>query len=178
LERLSQADGPSSVTMAKGQLAVVDAVHRLEIMDLLATYVEVIDDDRLEEWPQLFVEDCLYKIVPRENMVNGEGFPLMICDNQKMLRDRVTSLRHANIYPPIMYRHFMSAIRMAYCDSDTVEVAANYLILNTDIFGETHVFQTGRYQDVVVKTPEGWRFKSRIAIYDTARVQTLLAFPV
>ena len=27
-----------------------------------ADYARCIDDDRLEEWPSFFVEDCLYKV--------------------------------------------------------------------------------------------------------------------
>jgi len=30
-------------------------------------YPSTLDNDRLEEWPDLFTDDCLYEIVPREN---------------------------------------------------------------------------------------------------------------
>ncbi len=71
---------------------------RLEMQELQDRYIATIDNDRLEEWPGLFVEDCLYEIMPRENEDAGSASPLMRCDNAAMLRDRVLSLRHANIY--------------------------------------------------------------------------------
>src|SRR5262249_48685380 len=37
------------------------------VEELLHAYVEAIDDDRLEEWPEFFTESCLYRVVPREN---------------------------------------------------------------------------------------------------------------
>lgn len=36
-----------------------------DVQDLIARHAELIDDDRLEDWPALFVEDCVYKIMSR-----------------------------------------------------------------------------------------------------------------
>jgi len=38
-----------------------------EISRLQDRYLSTLDNDRLEEWPDLFTDDCLYEIVPREN---------------------------------------------------------------------------------------------------------------
>jgi anthranilate 1,2-dioxygenase small subunit len=40
------------------------------------------------------------------------------------------------------------------------------------------VFQAGRYVDRIVRTLDGWRYASKRVIYDTSRVQTLLATPI
>lgn len=156
---------------------------RLELQEFQDRYMAAIDDDRLEEWPGFFVEDCLYEIIPRENVDAGFSIPLMYCDNAAMLRDRVVSLRHANIFAQPIYRHFLSGLtcRMAGEDQagqERAEVSSSYLVVNTTTSGVSEVYQAGRYQDVVVRTPDGWRFKSKRAIYDTSRVQTLLAYPI
>ncbi len=44
---------------------------RLAIDDLFADYGAHLDADRLEDWLELFVEDCVYQIVPRENAELG-----------------------------------------------------------------------------------------------------------
>ena len=31
---------------------------------LLADYVYVLDEDVLDQWPDFFVDDCLYQIIP------------------------------------------------------------------------------------------------------------------
>ena len=41
-------------------------LHRLQ-----ERYVTVIDAGRLEEWPDLFTEDGVYEIVPKENVDSG-----------------------------------------------------------------------------------------------------------
>lgn len=155
-----------------------DLLIRLELMALLDHYASVIDNDRLEEWPGLFTEDCLYEIIPKENEESGLPAPVMYCDNNRMLRDRVLSLRNANIYEKPVYRHFISGLQWRQVDAETIDMASNYLVVNTGQEGQTSIYQAGRYADRVVRTAEGLRFKSRRVIYDTLRVQTLLAFPI
>ena len=43
-------------------LAVADRVAQLN-----AAYARAIDDDRLEQWPALFTDPCLYKITSAEH---------------------------------------------------------------------------------------------------------------
>ena len=151
---------------------------RLEMQDLQDRYIATIDNDRLEDWPGFFVEDCLYEIIPRENEDLGLPAPLIYCDSAAMLRDRVLSLRHANIFEKPAYRHMLSGFEVARVDADTVAMSSNYLVINTTQEGVSAVYQAGRYLDRVVQTPQGWRFKSKRAVYDTLRVQTLLAYPI
>src|SRR5690242_1528287 len=81
-----------------------------KITRLLSDYVLFIDDDRLEEWPEFFVEDCIYKIIPRENLRFKTRLPILYCENKNMLRDRVTALRSSSIYNLHYDRHIISNI--------------------------------------------------------------------
>jgi anthranilate 1,2-dioxygenase small subunit len=151
---------------------------RLEIQALLDRYVDVIDNDRLEQWPDLFVEDCLYEIIPRENEEAGFPAPVMRCDNRRMLRDRVIALRNANIFAPQSYRHFLSGLAVTAFDEASVEFASNYLVINSNQAGESFVYQTGRYLSRAVRAPGGWLFASKRCVFETSRVRTLLAIPI
>ena len=51
-------------------------------------------------------------------------------------------------------------------------------MIQTRSNGESFVYQAGRYLDRIVRTPEGWRYQQRRVVYDTLRVQTLLATPI
>ena len=90
----------------------------------------------------------------------------------------MVSLRKANIYEKPAYRHFLSGFAWKQVDAHRFEATCNYLVVNTSLRGETQIYQAGKYFDVIVRTPEGWRFASKRAVYDTSRVQTLLAFPI
>lgn len=158
--------------------AIESIVLWFEIQQLQERYCAALDNDRLEEWATLFTADCLYEIVPKENADMGLPIGVIHCDNQRMLRDRVLSLRHANIFEEHASRHLTSGLQLTTVDADTVDAESSYVVVQTRTNGESFVYQAGRYLDRVVRTPEGWRYQKRRAIYDTSRVQTLLATPI
>jgi anthranilate 1,2-dioxygenase small subunit len=148
-------------------------LHRLQ-----ERYISVIDSDRLEEWPDLFTEDGVYEIIPKENSDLGLPMGIMHCFGRPMMRDRITSLRKANVFEPHTYRHMTSGLEFKQIDADTIDMQSNYVVVQTLTDGESRVYQAGRYLDRVVRTTDGWRYRSKRAVYDTSRVQTLLVTPV
>jgi anthranilate 1,2-dioxygenase small subunit len=159
--------------MALREMMLWYDLHRLQ-----ERYVSIIDTDRLEEWPDLFTEDCVYEIVPKENAELGLPVGIMHCFGRSMLRDRVVSLRKANVFESHTYRHLTSGLEFTSIDADTIEMQSNYVVVQTLTNGESQVYQAGRYFDRVVHTAEGWLYQSKRAIYDTSRVQTLLVTPI
>lgn len=157
-------------------LAPVDLHY--QVGKLLSDYVECIDDDRLEEWPQLFVEDCLYQVIARENADRGLPTSAMYCDSRGMLRDRVVALRHANIYAKHYYRHVLSNVNVKGVQDGEVVVQSNYVVLQTLVEGDTKVFNAGKYLDRIVATPDGLRFKRKVVVFDTYRIPNLLVTPL
>lgn len=145
---------------------------------LFADYCAALDEGGLEAWPELFTEDGLYRMIARENYAHGFPVALLYFDNRAMMRDRVYSLRHANIFQAHRYRHAQSAVRVTSRGNEGVRVSSSYIVLQTLIDGVTNVYQAGSYYDLLVDTPDGLRFKERVCVYDTSRVQTLLATPV
>lgn len=155
-----------------------DLMTRLELTDFQDRYVACLDNDRIEEWPGHFIEDCLYEIISKENEDMGLPAPVIHCDNARMLRDRIIALRNANIYEKPAYRHCLSGMEWQQTAEGEYSVQTSYVVINTSQEGTSSIYQAGLYKDVVVRTPEGLRFRSKRCIYDTLRVQTLLAFPI
>ncbi|MFM0227391.1 anthranilate 1,2-dioxygenase small subunit AndAd [Paraburkholderia dipogonis] len=150
----------------------------IDLHMLQSRYVNALDNDRLEAWPDFFVEDCLYEIVPRENDDAGLPIGIIHCTNKRMLRDRVVSLRNANIFEEHSYRHMTSGLTVLEQSADEVRTESSYIVVQTLTNGESFVYQAGRYLDRVVRTPNGWRYAEKRVIYDTSRVRTLLATPI
>ncbi len=149
-----------------------------ELNMLQNQYISNLDNDRLEAWPTLFTEDCLYEIVPKENADMGLPVGIIHCTNQKMLRDRVVSLRHANIFEEHTYRHMTSGLTITSDQDDVIETESSYVVVQTLANGESNVYQAGKYYDRVVRTADGLGYRSKRVVYDTSRVQTLLATPI
>lgn len=149
-----------------------------ELSMLQNQYINTLDNDRLEAWPALFTEDCVYEIVPKENADMGLPIGIIHCTNRKMLRDRVVSLRHANIFEEHSYRHMTSGLAVIAEKDGVIETESNYVVVQTRTNGESDVYQAGKYYDRVVRTPDGLRYQRKRVVYDTSRVQTLLATPI
>ena len=155
---------------------------RSAVEDLIHAYVQCIDDDRLEEWPDFFTEDCLYQIMPRENADQGLPIAVMYCDSRGMLQDRVVAHRKANLFAPHLYRHLVSALRVTDQDKGMVTARSNYAVFRTALdpinYGTTEVYSVGEYRDKIVFVDGVAKFQERIVIVDTSRIQSLLVTPL
>jgi anthranilate 1,2-dioxygenase small subunit len=155
---------------------------RVVVEDLMHAYVHCIDEDRLEEWPSFFAAECVYKIIPRENLDQDLPIPLMSCDSQGMLGDRVTAHRQANIFGPHFYRHMVSSILLTQQDDGLIAARSNYVVFRTwaDVvqYGSTEVFSAGAYRDQIVFEDGRAKFRQRLVIVDTCRVDSLLVTPL
>lgn len=158
------------------QMSRRDLQH--DVQELIARHAELIDDDRLEEWPDLFVEDCVYNVIPRENEDRGMPLGVIYCDSRGMLIDRVVSLRKANIYPTHHYRHVLSTARITAVDGEVVRTQTSYVVFQTRNDGQTTIYNAGKYIDEIVATDAGLKFRSKKAVFDTNRVDTLMVRPV
>jgi anthranilate 1,2-dioxygenase small subunit len=144
---------------------------------LHARYAHALDADRLEEWPQLFTENGSYRIATAENEARGLPLPVLYAEGRPMLRDRIASLRHANIYEPQRYRHLLSSILVERIDEARASSVANFLVLRVMENGDTLLFASGRYVDRIALAPEP-RYEERVVICDSRRFDTLLAIPL
>src|SRR5260370_9525837 len=75
-------------------------VIKLEAAELLDEYVQCLDDDRIEEWPEFFVDTGVYKIVSRENVERNLPVATMSCTSKGMMKVRVWAIRKASGYSP------------------------------------------------------------------------------
>jgi 3-phenylpropionate/cinnamic acid dioxygenase small subunit len=94
-----------------------------------------------------------------------------------MLRDRVASLRHANIYEPQRYRHIVSAVLAERLSDSVAKSVSNFMVVRVMENGDTLLFATGRYLDRIALAPEP-RYEERVVICDSRRFDTLLAIPL
>ena len=81
----------------------------LRVAELNAAYAATIDADKLEAWPDFFVESCVYKITSAENRKCGYSAGIVYADSRAMLHDRVTALRTANIVACVKFSKLVMA---------------------------------------------------------------------
>lgn len=149
---------------------------QLAVERLHARYAHALDADRLEEWPQFFTESGRYRIATAENEERGLPLAVLYAEGRAMMRDRIQSLRHANIYEPQRYRHMISAVLVEPVDAGVVRSIAHFVVIRIMQGGETVIFASGRYVDRI--DLREMQYEERVVICDSRRFDTLLAIPL
>jgi 3-phenylpropionate/cinnamic acid dioxygenase small subunit len=156
----------------------VDAALHFKVQDLNARYVHAIDENRLEEWPDFFAEDGRYRITTVENVERGLPLSIMSATSRAMMRDRINSLRNANVYESQRYRHAVGTPLIEPGDG-IVRAVTNFLVARIMHTGETTLFATGRYEDRIALSGDAPpRFLEKTVILDSRQIDTLLAIPL
>ena len=150
----------------------------LRVAELNAAYAAAIDTDRLEAWPDFFIDDCLYKITSAENHRRGYSAGIVYADSRAMLRDRVTALRTANIYERQSYRHIVGLPVIGATGTDGIAAETPFLVARIMRDGRTDLFATGVYLDRIHGEEGGLRFAERVVVCDSGHFDTLLAIPL
>jgi anthranilate 1,2-dioxygenase small subunit len=145
---------------------------------LMAEYAMAIDEDRLEDWVELFTEDCDYRVVTRENVEQGLPNVLMWCDNKDMLRDRVDSYRNVNEYNLHYDRHILGPLSFIGKKDGLWTFDVSYSLFQTTLEGESRLFSVGRYRVEARLEGGAARLKTVTVIADTGLVPSLLATPI
>src|SRR5947209_1833761 len=140
---------------------------QLTVQNLNARYVEAIDDGNLEAWPDFFTETGRYRITTAENFARGLPLALIHATSRAMLRDRVRSLRDANVYEAQRYRHVLAAPLVELDSAGALSARTSFIVARIMHTGETTLFATGRYHDQVVVEDGTARFAEKLVILDS-----------
>lgn len=148
-----------------------------EVVQFLASNARALDGGDYDAWLEDFVEDCRYVVQSAENIELGHDMPLIYARNKNMLRDRILSLRKANIYNIHRDRHVLSLPWFGRSDS-ALPVETAIAVFQTDQDGYSALFCAGAYRDQLVRADGAYKILSREVIVDSFAVKRLLATPL
>lgn len=156
----------------------MDVAERLALADLYSDYAACLDEGRLEEWPEFFTEDCLYRVVPRENYERGYPLSTLAFESKGMLKDRVYSVVNTLFHAPYYQRHIVAAPRIRSASDGVVRAEANYVVIRTRHDQPSEVFNAGRYIDVVVQEDGRYKFRERLCVFDSELIPNSIIYPI
>ena len=158
--------------------ATIDVATFIELVNLYQTYASVLDTRQYERWPELFIDDCIYRVQPRENFDRDLPLATMAFESKGMLKDRVYGITQTLAHDPYYQRHVVATPIVSRMTGSTFESEANYAVFRTRQNELSEVFNVGRYVDVVHRTPAGLRFASRICVFDSEMIPTSIIYPI
>lgn len=158
--------------------APVGADAREAITDLLERYAHALDDGDAEAWSGFFELDGVYQVTTRENVEAGRPIGIVLCEGRGMMDDRIKALRIANIFESHTHRHVLGRPVLQAREDGSVQARSSFVIYRTMYTGQTEVFATGLYDDVLKPHKQEWKIASRRVVLDSRMVDTLMVYPL
>jgi 3-phenylpropionate/cinnamic acid dioxygenase small subunit len=152
-------------------------ISRDELETLYYEYAIALDDE-IHRWTEFFTDDCLYKILPRENYDRGLPLAPMLCEGRGMILDRVAAIQRTSFYAPRNFRHLISNIRTVKDLGETLYMQANFVVFESFAEGTMGVFNAGRYFDVIVREGNVLKFREKICVLDGNLISLSLIYPI
>ncbi len=151
---------------------------RARLADFYDRYFEALDDLRLEEWPEFFVDDCLFEVIPRENWQAGYKLCTIQADSKGMLVDRVQGILKTQVYAPRAFRRFYSGLRATGRNNNGfIETRQNVIVAQTLIDGPSMIHLCGVAYDLLEEAGDGFLFRERIFVIDSEMIPNSFIFP-
>jgi 3-phenylpropionate/cinnamic acid dioxygenase small subunit len=151
---------------------------RLDVEEFHTDYCAVLDAGRIEDWPQFFTDDAIYRVTGRENADAGMPVGLVYCEGMGMLRDRAFAIAKTAMFAPRYLLHYVANTRILGIDNGIISAQSNYLVLQTLVDEKTTIHQAGRYFDRFLRTGGRLLIKERHCVYDTLLIDNSLVLPV
>ena len=153
--------------------------HHRAVENLIFEWARAIDENRVEAICELLSPQGRYTVTSRFNSDRQLPLAVIDCHSAAQLRDRIKSMRIANIYEPHHYRHMVSGVQITGEEDGALLVRSNYLVVRTmDLDGNMKIYSTGQCLDLVEVSPQSVLFRSRKFIYDSRVIETLLVIPL
>jgi anthranilate 1,2-dioxygenase small subunit len=157
--------------------------HFRKVENLVYEWARCIDENRVEDISALLMPEGRYTVISRFNHDRGLPLAIMDCRSADQLRDRIMSMRIANVYEPQHYRHIVSGVQIVAATQGTLHVRSNYLVVRTmDLTGDMKIISVGQCVDVVdlasLDAGEPPKFQQRQFIFDSRVIETLLIIPL
>jgi salicylate 5-hydroxylase small subunit len=149
-----------------------------QIIHFNARYALAVDEKLWDDWIDFFIDDCVYKIQPRENY--ERGFPLCTLSllSKGMLQDRAYGIKETLFHDPYYQRHVIGLPLIHRVENNLIFCESNYSVFRTKLSEETTVFNVGRYIDELIIEDNQLKIKSRICVYDSEMIPNSLIYPL
>ncbi|MDB5760422.1 MAG: ring-hydroxylating dioxygenase subunit beta [Burkholderia sp.] len=152
---------------------------RFAVEEFNAEYCAVLDSGEIEQWPDFFTEDAIYRITARENADAGMLVGLVYAEGRGMLQDRAVSIARTQMFAPRTNLHLTGNVRvLAQKDDGEFSAQSTFMLLQTLVDGVTTLHLAGRYFDRFVRQGNRLLLRERQAVYDTTMIATDLVYPV
>lgn len=164
--------------MPATEKAVLTAELRLDVEEFYARYAECLDGGRLQQWPEFFLESCVYRITTRRNLRLGPEEDLVSLASRTAMIDRIGAIGQSEDYEPHTQRHIVSSFRIQAASAEELRAQANFQILRTFPERRTEYFVSGSTSDRIAVSAGRLNFREKICVLDSDVPPDSLLYPI
>ena len=128
--------------------ALTQLLDRQEIVDQMHAYARWVDLGRVDKQCEVFTDDC------RTNFAKGE-------DNWLEGREAMIAFVRQALSPYALTNHTISNIEISFETPDRAKAVSYVQAWHRFKEDQPDFLAYGRYHDIWVRTPEGWRMEER-----------------
>jgi 3-phenylpropionate/cinnamic acid dioxygenase small subunit len=165
-------------SMATGERLELTTELRLDVEEFYFRYAECLDGGRLNQWPEFFLDACVYRVTTRRSLRLGPDEDLMSLKTKTAMRDRIVAIGQSEDYEPHMQRHFIANFRIQVSGEDELRVQANVQILRTYPDRATEFLASGYCLDRVAVTDGRLNFREKLCVFDSDIAPADVVYPV
>jgi salicylate 5-hydroxylase small subunit len=163
--------------MATNEVLPLAAELRLDVQEFYFRYAECLDGGRLQQWPEFFMDTCVYRVTTRRGLRLGGDEDIVSLNGKTALRDRVAAMGQSEDFEPHMQRHYIANFRIQAA-ADELRVQANFQVLRTFPERRTEPFLSGYYLDRVAVAGRRLNFKEKLCVLDSELLPESFVYPV
>ena len=156
------------------------SAHPESIRSFFNFYDELLDAEKFEAWTDLFdTEDCVYRVLSRENQDLGLPLPIMGCFSHGMVRDRVAMLAKGVLtYRRDRLLRQVTNVQCLDLSETQVQARANLVVYQSSEEGVSRLYMVARYNALLRVSGETWLIQSMDVVVDSFGIDTMLAVPL
>ena len=154
-------------------------LHR-DVEEFNTAYAAALDEQRLDDWAEMFTDDGFYIVISRENADRGMRVGLIYCENKGMIQDRAYALQHTEMFAPRYLRHIIGNLQILGEEPNgDIRARANYVVVQV-LFDrpDAKLHQVGVYHDKFRRVGDRLKLAERRCVYDNLLVDNALCLPV
>jgi len=140
--------------------------------------MEILDDERINEWPDFFTEECIYQIISRENYDEKSSLCLMQAEGKGMLNDRVLGILKTQKFGPQRCRRFNSGLKICQISDGLIHTRQNVLVIQSLLDRTSSILLCGSAYDQLCWEGDNLLLKRRVVVADTDIIDHTLIFPI
>ena len=148
------------------------------LVQLYADYAYAVDSGDWNLWPEFFVDDCSYRLVPRENHERGLPLATLAFESKGMLKDRVYGIRRRCSTTRTTSATSSARRWCASVDAERIESEANYAVFRTKLNELEHGVQRRPLPRHRRAHAGGLKFESRLVVYDSEMIPNSIIYPI